>query len=132
MAVARPVELPVRWELSVHPDRTASLTFTGELDTVSTPVAWTGLEKELAGTDVSRLEVDLRQLASCDSAGLALLYYISMGRMTPGATVALTGLNPELQHLLASFSAEDLQALQNTSRFLHRLLTTSARRPGRG
>jgi phospholipid/cholesterol/gamma-HCH transport system permease protein len=112
MAVARPVELPVRWELSMHPDRTAALTFTGELDSVSTPVAWTALEKELAGTNVSRLEVDLRQLASCDSAGLALLYYISMGRMTPGATVALTGLNPELQHLLASFSTEDFQALQ--------------------
>ena len=96
----------------MHPDRTASLTFTGELDTVSTPVAWTALETELAGSNVSRLEVDPRQLASCDSAGLALLYYISMGRMTPGATVALTGLNPELQPLLASFSTEDFEALQ--------------------
>src|SRR5258708_18308889 len=115
MAVARPLELPVRWELSMHPDRTASLTFTGELDTVSTPVAWTALETELAGSNVSRLEVDLRRLASCDSAGLALLYYISMGRMTPGATVALTGLNPELQPLFASFSTEDFEEIGRAS-----------------
>src|SRR5258708_11006475 len=105
MAVPRPVDLPVHWELSMPPDRTASLTFTGELDTVSTPVAWTALETELAGRNVSRLAADLRRLASSDRAGLALLYYISMGRMTPGATVALTGLNPQLQPLLARFSA---------------------------
>ena len=64
MAVARPVDLPVRWELSMHPDQTASLTFIGELDTVSTPVAWTALEMELEGSKLSRLEVDLRQLVS--------------------------------------------------------------------
>src|SRR5207247_4048247 len=44
--------------------------------------------------------------------GLALLYYISVGGMTPGATVNLTGLSPELQHLFRSFSAEDFRALQ--------------------
>jgi phospholipid/cholesterol/gamma-HCH transport system permease protein len=111
MPVATPVDLPVRWELSVLPDGTGQLALFGELDASSTPVAWRNLEAELAATRVSRLEVDVRQLVS-DSAGLALLYYLSVGGMTPGVRVNITGLNPELQHLLHSFSKEDFQALQ--------------------
>jgi phospholipid/cholesterol/gamma-HCH transport system permease protein len=112
MAVKPSVDLPVRWELSVRSDGTAKLAFTGELDAVSTPVAWRNLGSELAGIKLVTFEIDVRQLASCDSAGLALLYYISVGGMTPGANVKLTGLSPELQHLLRSFSMEDFQALQ--------------------
>lgn len=111
MPVTRSVDLSVRWNLSVHPDGTATLTLTGELDAISTAQAWPKLETELAGSNVVRLEVDVRQLV-CDSAGLALLYYLSVGGMTPGANVHLTGLSPELQHLLRSFSTEDFQALQ--------------------
>ena len=95
----------------MRPDGMATLTFMGELDAVSTPQAWSKLETEFAGTSVIRLEVDVRQLV-CDSAGLALLYHLSAGGMTPGADVNLTGLSPELQHLLGSFSTEDFQALQ--------------------
>ena len=95
----------------MRPDGTATLAFTGELDAISTPQAWAKLETEFAGTSVIRLEVDVRQLV-CDSAGLALLYHLSVGGMTPGANVNLTGLSPELQHLLRSFSKEDFQALQ--------------------
>ena len=112
MALKRPVDLPVRWDLSVQPEGAARLAFAGELDDVSTPVVWPVLESELAGIKVSRLEVDVRQLASCDSAGLALLYHLSVGGMTPGATVNVSGLSPELRHLFRSFSMEDFQALQ--------------------
>src|SRR6185295_14288439 len=111
MPATRSIDLPVRWDLSMHPDGTATLTFTGELDASSTAQAWARLETEFAGTKVIRLEVDVRQLV-CDSAGLALLYHLSIGGMTPGANVNLTGLSPELQHLLRSFSKEDFQALQ--------------------
>src|SRR6185295_17957056 len=111
MPATRSIDLPVRWDLSMHPDGTATLTFAGELDAISTPGAWAKLETEFAGIKVIRLEVDVRQLV-CDSAGLALLYHLSIGGMTPGANVNLTGLSPELQHLLRSFSSEDLQALQ--------------------
>jgi phospholipid/cholesterol/gamma-HCH transport system permease protein len=111
MPTKRSIDLSVRWELSMHPDGTATLLFTGELDANSTAQAWATLETEFAGTRVIRLEVDVRQLV-CDSAGLALLYHLSIGGMTPGANVALTGLSPELQHLLGSFSKEDFQALQ--------------------
>ena len=105
------VDLPVRWNLSVRPDGTGKLEFAGELDAESTPVAWRSLESELAGIKVASFEIDVRQLV-CDSAGLALLYYLSVGAMTPGANVDLTGLSPELQHLLRGFSTEDFQALQ--------------------
>jgi phospholipid/cholesterol/gamma-HCH transport system permease protein len=111
MPVKRSVDLSVHWDLSIRPDGTATLTFTGELDAISTPQAWAKLEMEFAGSRVTRLEVDVRQLV-CDSAGLALLYHLSIGGMTPGASVNLTGLSPELQHLLRSFSKEDFQALQ--------------------
>ena len=96
----------------MRPDGTTSLAFAGELDADSTPEAWRNLESELTGLKPNRLEMDVRQLASCDSAGLALLYFISAGGMTPGAVVSLTGLNPELQHLLRSFSTQDFLALQ--------------------
>jgi len=112
MAAKPPVDLSVRWNLSVRPDGAATLAFAGELDAVSTPVAWPNLESEFARTKVVSLEIDARQLAFCDSAGLALLFYISVGGMTPGATVNLIGLSPELQHLFRGFSTEDFRALQ--------------------
>ena len=111
MAVGRTNDLPVRWDFSWQPGGTAKLTFSGELDAGSTPASWTRLQAELAGTKLEHLEVDVSQLVS-DSAGLALLYCLSTGVMTPGASVSLSGLNPELQHLLRSFSKEDFDALQ--------------------
>src|SRR5215469_16480920 len=111
MADTSPDNLPVGWTFAVQPDGTGNLVFTGELDAESTPVAWRKLESELSGVKLVRLEVDARQLVS-DSAGLALLYHLSIGGMTPGARVNISGLNPDLQHLLRSFSNEDFQTLQ--------------------
>jgi phospholipid/cholesterol/gamma-HCH transport system permease protein len=106
-----PSALPVHWDFSQRPNGTTTLAFSGELDAESTPAAWTRLQAELAGTKLSSLEVDVGRLVS-DSAGLALLYHLSTGGMTPGATVSLYGLNPELQDLLRSFSRADFDALQ--------------------
>ena len=111
MAVTRPVDSLVNWDLSVRADGTGTLAFTGELDSESTPVAWRNLERELAGVKAASFEIDVRQLI-CDSSGLALLYYLSIGGMTPGAKVNLSGLSAELQHLLRSFSKEDLRVFQ--------------------
>ena len=111
MAIKDPVNLAVRWELALKPDGTGRLEFAGELDAESTAGAWRGLESELAGVKVVGIEIDVRKL-ECDSSGLSLLYYLSIGGMTPGAKVSVTGLSPELQHLLGSFSKEDFQALQ--------------------
>ena len=111
MALASPNDLPASWELSLRPDGNARLAFRGELDAESTPASWTRLQAELAATHLTNLEVDVSQLVS-DSAGLALLYYLSTGGMTPGARVSLNGLNPELQNLMRSFSKEDFETLQ--------------------
>ena len=131
MAVTPPDTLPVGWNLAVQSDGTANLVFTGELDAESTPMAWRKLETELSGVQVARLEVDARQLVS-DSAGLALLYHLSIGGMTPGAKVNITGLNPELQHLLRSFSKGIFKHWRNMSRPVRTSSMTSARPPGRG
>src|SRR5581483_2445685 len=111
MPLANPIDLPVRWDFSLRPGGTSKLTFEGELDADSTAVAWRKLEVELSGAKVAALEIDVSRLVS-DSAGLALLYHLSVGGMTPGARVSLSGLSPELQHLLGSFSREDFRALQ--------------------
>jgi phospholipid/cholesterol/gamma-HCH transport system permease protein len=111
MPLARPVSLSVRWDLSAQPDGSGKLLFSGELDAESTPIAWRSLEAQLKENQLSALEIDVQQLV-CDSAGLALLYYLSTGGMTPGVKVNISGLGPELQHLLRSFSKEDFEALQ--------------------
>jgi phospholipid/cholesterol/gamma-HCH transport system permease protein len=105
-------EMSVRWELSVQPGGTATLAFTGELDAVSTATAWKRLERELAVAQIAILKIDANRLSSCDTAGLALLYRLNSGGMTPGAHVNLTGLSRELEHLFHSFSNEDYQNLQ--------------------
>src|SRR5260221_11911404 len=109
MALTRPVNLSVRWDLSVQPDGSGKLVFSGELDTESTPVDWRSLEVQLGESKLSTLDIDVRQLVS-DSAGLALLYYLSTGGMIPGTNVNLSGLRRGVQHLLLRFSKEDFEA----------------------
>jgi len=104
--------LSVRWEVLKASEGAVLLTFRGDLDTSATPTVWQALEKELLGIEVSSLEIDAQHLAYCDSSGLALLYYLYTGRMTPGATVRISGLSPELQNILGSFSLDDFKALQ--------------------
>jgi len=89
------------------------LTIRGELDVANVTDVWRGLKKELQGRQVSRLEINAGQMTSCDSAGLALLYHLSIGGLTPNATVTVIGLGPELQHLFNSYSKADYQALQD-------------------
>jgi phospholipid/cholesterol/gamma-HCH transport system permease protein len=105
--------LSVRWELLKAPEGAMLLSLHGELDVVSTPILWQALEKEFTGIEVSSLEIDAHDLKYCDSAGLALFYYLYTGQMTPGATVRMSGLSPELQNLFGSFSLDDFNALQS-------------------
>jgi len=112
MPVNAPATLPVSWEVTQGPNASALITLSGELDTTTTPQAWSELQSELAKKRVSKLDIDVRQLSSCDSAGLALLYHLSMGGMTAGVKGDLIGLSPDLQHLFRSFSEADFQALQ--------------------
>jgi phospholipid/cholesterol/gamma-HCH transport system permease protein len=103
--------LPVHWDFVTRPGGAAALVLRGELDAATTPAAWNALEQELRGKKFSELEIDASQLTDCDSAGLALLYCLSVDALA-GVTVRVTGLGPELQHLFRSFSKQDFEALQ--------------------
>jgi phospholipid/cholesterol/gamma-HCH transport system permease protein len=102
---------PLTWDLQIGPGDAATLVMRGELDAATTPEAWTALEKELKGKQMSALTIDASQLSQCDSAGLALLYHLSAGGMTPGVTARISGLGKEHEHLFQSFSKEDYQTL---------------------
>ena len=110
---AEPTVPIAQWELHPGPDGGLILTIRGELDVANVTDVWRGLKKELQGRQVSRLEINAGQMTSCDSAGLALLYHLSIGGLTPNATVTVIGLGPELQHLFNSYSKADYQALQD-------------------
>jgi phospholipid/cholesterol/gamma-HCH transport system permease protein len=111
MAANETVPPPVHWDLLTAPSGAVTLVVWGELDTATTPAAWSALEKQLKAIQPVTLELDAHHLTSCDSAGLALLYHISAGGMTPGIKASVTGLGPELQPLFQSFSETDYQAL---------------------
>jgi phospholipid/cholesterol/gamma-HCH transport system permease protein len=107
-----PNPLAVQWELLPGQGGVMTLAFRGELDAISTPATWKALERSFLGAKVSSLEIDASHLSSCDSAGLALLYHLGAGGMTPGANARVTGLGAELEHLYRSFSNQDFEALQ--------------------
>jgi phospholipid/cholesterol/gamma-HCH transport system permease protein len=90
-----------------------SLVLSGQLDVDSASLLWPELQQKLAATPVTTLAVDAAGLTRCDSAGLGLLYFLSAGQMTPNAQATLSGLKPELQEILQSFSMEDYRALQS-------------------
>jgi phospholipid/cholesterol/gamma-HCH transport system permease protein len=103
---------PLHWDLQARPGGACLLVMRGDLDLKTTASAWSALEKELRGLAVASLDIDASQLTNCDSSGLALLYHFSTGGMTPNVNANVTGLGPELQHLLRSYSKADYDALQ--------------------
>jgi phospholipid/cholesterol/gamma-HCH transport system permease protein len=48
-------------------------------------------------------------LQFCDDAGLALLRYLNMGKMTPSASVSMLGLQGEIQEDFRRFTPEDYE-----------------------
>ncbi len=97
------------FRLTREADDRARLVLGGRLDVQSAAVPWRELEQELGRTRPRHLEVDATDLEYCDGAGLALLQYLQMGGMTPGAEISLRGLKPQFQKLFEQFTAEDLQ-----------------------
>jgi phospholipid/cholesterol/gamma-HCH transport system permease protein len=53
------------------------------------------------------LEVDVSGVDFCGGAGFALLRYLNMGGMTPGAFVFVTGLAPEFKKIFEGFTPDD-------------------------
>ena len=97
-------------DLRVMPDGCMRVTLRGRLDAETTVACWNELEQKLRGTKITKLEVDASGLQLCGGAGLALLRYINMGKMTPDASVSVTGLEAGLDKLFRGFTAEDYEA----------------------
>ena len=100
----------LKTDLQITPDGHARLVLEGWLNARSVPGCWNVLEHGLATAKVTALEVNTAHPEVCDGAGFSLLRYLSMGRMTPSATVSVHGLPPELEKIFLGFTLEDYEA----------------------
>ena len=103
-------------DVQVSPDGCALVTLRGRLDAQTAVACWNLLEQKLATAKIKILEVDAGGLQFCEGAGLALLRYLNMGKMTPSATVSVVGLEPDLEKLFLVFTSEDYEAFRSAAR----------------
>jgi phospholipid/cholesterol/gamma-HCH transport system permease protein len=99
-------------DLQFGPSGFARVIFRGHLNARTVQSCWIQLERDLRGAKISTLEVDASGLQLCGGAGLALLRYINMGKMTPNANVSVIGLETGLDKLFRGFTAEDYEAFR--------------------
>jgi phospholipid/cholesterol/gamma-HCH transport system permease protein len=99
-------------DLRFEPPGTARVVLRGRLDARTTASCWARLERELRARNPDKVEVDAGGLQFCDGAGLALLRYLEMGRMTPTATVSVRGLGGDQERIFRSFTAEDYESFR--------------------
>jgi len=102
--------------VQVSPDGCARVTLRGRLDAHTAVACWNSLERNLRVEKIATLEVDVSGLQFCDGAGLALLRYLNMGKMTPSATVSVLGLEPDLEKLFRGFTTEDYETFRPSAR----------------
>lgn len=103
-------------DVQVSPDGYALVALRGRLDAQTAVACWNLLEQKLATAKIKTLEVDAGGLQFCEGAGVALLRYLNMGKMTPSATVSVLGLVPELERLFLGFTSEDYEAFRSVAR----------------
>jgi phospholipid/cholesterol/gamma-HCH transport system permease protein len=89
------------------PNGLARVVLKGRLSSRTVVDCWNSLEQRLRGAQVKTLEVDVSGVDFCGGAGFALLRYLNMGRMTPGATVSVVGLASEFQTIFQGFTSQD-------------------------
>lgn len=94
----------------------ARLALRGRLDAKTTVDCWNLLERSFRDVKVERLDVDASGLKSWDSGGLALLRYLGMGRMTPGAAVSIQGMETGLEEIYRAFTLADYEAFHPSTR----------------
>jgi phospholipid/cholesterol/gamma-HCH transport system permease protein len=104
-----PPILPTECEADVQlgPDGHARVALKGRLSAQTVVGCWRRLEKSLRGADIKTLEVDVSGVDFCGAAGFALLRYLNMGKMTPGAKVSVVGLAAGFQTIFEGFTAQD-------------------------
>ena len=106
----------LKTEIQISPDGTARVSLDGWLNARSVPACWDQLVHAFATAKISNLEVNASGLQLCDGAGLSLLRYLNLGKMTPAASVSILGLQPEMQKNFQGFTAEDYAAFHTPDR----------------
>ena len=101
--------------MQVSLDGCARVALRGRLDAQTVVVCWNLLEQKLRTSKINVLELDASSLQFCDGAGLALLRYLNMGKMTPSANVSVLGLELELEKLFLGFTSGDYEAFRSTA-----------------
>jgi phospholipid/cholesterol/gamma-HCH transport system permease protein len=97
-------------EIKISPDGYARVAFKGRLSSRTVVECWRQLERTLRDAPVKTLAVDVSGVDFCGGAGFALLRYLNMGKMTPGATVSVMGLEKGFQTIFEGFTAQDYDA----------------------
>jgi phospholipid/cholesterol/gamma-HCH transport system permease protein len=123
MTAASQLELDT--EVRITPDKAARVILRGRLSAQTVAGCWDDLQ-QLRLTPIGKLEVDATGLSFCDSAGLALLHYLNLRRMTPQAAVSVIGLEPGLNKLFLGFTPADYEAFHGTSHDRHLSLPEEA------
>jgi len=100
-------------DIQARPDGCIRVVLRGRLDAQTAVACWNVLEQRFGTVKIKVLQVDAAGLQFCDGAGLALLRYLNMGKMTPSATVSILGLEPELEKLFLGFTSGDYEAFRS-------------------
>ncbi len=103
-------------DLQFGPPGYARVALCGRLNVQTTVNCWDRLQQGLRDAKLEKLEVDASGLRVCDGAGLALLRYMSMGGMTPGASVSVGGLEAGLEQLFRAFTSQDYETFRPPTR----------------
>ena len=109
-AMATIVSSDCETDVRVGDDGIARVVLKGKLSTRTVGACWSKLEQHLRVPGLKALEVDVSQVSFCGSAGFALLRYLNMGKMTPGAAVSVRGLAEGFQRIFEGFTAADYDA----------------------
>lgn len=113
-------------DLQLGPSGSARLVLRGRLDAQTVVTFWQGSGQDLRQAKLEKLEVDASGLRFCDGAGLALLRYLSMGKMTAAVAVPIRGLDAGLEQVFHGFTPEDYERFRSPSRMKCRSLPEEA------
>ncbi len=80
-----------------------SLVIAGRLDVSTTPRLWNPTVSEVTKRRPAVLEIDAKDVESCDSAGMALLLELKSCQESHGRRFVIQGLRPDLANLVAEF-----------------------------
>jgi phospholipid/cholesterol/gamma-HCH transport system permease protein len=97
-------------DVRLSPEGLARVVLKGRLSSRTVVDCWNRLQESLRVGGIKTLEVDVSGVDFCGGAGFALLRYLNMGRMTPGAKVSVVGLAAGFQTIFEGFTARDYDA----------------------